>query len=306
MAGETDREAMPATGVAVAMAPGVHRLLAPNPSPMTHWGTNTYLVGTDRLVVIDPGPDMPAHFEALRAAIAGRPVDHIVVTHAHVDHSALAGRLHDATGAPVAAFGTAHSGRSAIMTRLAEDGLTGGGEGMDTGFAPDLRLADGARLASDAGSLKVLHTPGHLGGHLCLALDDVVFTGDHVMGWAPSLVSPPDGDLTDFMASCARLRSDLPGGASALPGHGAPVVDLVGRLDALIAHRRHREAQILAALTVASGTPADLAGRIYTDVPPALLPAATRNVLAHLIDLVERNRARSLGRVHAGATFTVA
>jgi glyoxylase-like metal-dependent hydrolase (beta-lactamase superfamily II) len=300
---ETGPEA-PRAGVPVTLAPGLRRILAPNPSPMTFWGTNTYLLGRRGLAVIDPGPDLPAHLEAILDAL--RPeqrITHILVTHAHLDHAPLARRLSDATGAPVLAFGDARSGRSAVMERLAEEGLAGGGEGVDAGFAPDIALPDAAEVEGDGWQLTALHTPGHFGNHMCFAWREAeaLFTGDLVMGWASSLVSPPDGDLTDFMASCARLASAR--WQSFHPGHGAPVEDPAARLDWLIAHRRSREAQIRAALAEAPGSPDALARRIYAETPPALLPAAARNVFAHLVDLAGRGLVRPAGPLSAEAEF---
>ncbi len=268
------------------LEPGLLRLLAPNPSPMTEAGTNSYLLGHDQVCIIDPGPDDPRHLRALLAAIDGRPVRGIVVTHAHRDHSALARALAAATRAPVLAFGDATSGRSPAMQRLAGAGI-GGGEGVDAGFAPDIQLRDGESLHGTGWSLRAFHTPGHFGNHLCLEWNGALFTGDLVMGWASSLVSPPDGDLTRFMRSCARMRNLAP--RILYPGHGAPVVDAVDRIDWLIAHRRGREAQILAALSDGPASPDALTALIYADTPAALRPAAMRNILAHLIDLAERN-----------------
>jgi len=271
---------------------------------MTHWGTNTYLLGADSLAVIDPGPDDPHHLAALRAAINGRPVSHILVTHAHHDHSPLAAPLSRETGAPVLAYGDARAGRSAVMQDLARAGPLGGGEGVDAGFAPDRSLADGDTVAGDGWSLRALHTPGHMGNHLCLLWGDTAFSGDHVMDWAPSLVSPPDGDLTDFMASLARLAGTR--ARHLWPGHGPPVEDAPARIAALTAHREGRAAQIHTALAADPGTASEIARRVYTDVPPALLPAAERNVLAQLIDLCRQGRARPEGPVTAHARFATA
>mgnify|MGYP006277732959 FL=1 len=299
---DTSPESAPRAGAATELAPGLRRVLAPNPSPMTHWGTNTYLLGEEEVAVIDPGPDDAAHLAAILDALPrGARVSHILVTHAHRDHSPAARPLSEATGAPVLAFGDACAGRSAAMEELAASGLPGGGEGVDRDFAPDFRLSDGAEVAGAGWRLTALHTPGHMGNHLCLAWGDVLFTGDHVMGWASSLVSPPDGDLGDFMASCARLRRA--GWRVFHPGHGAPVTDPAARLDWLIAHRRAREAQIRAALSEAPGSAADLAARIYSDTPAALLSAAARNVLAHLIDLRARGLAAPDGALSEHAVF---
>lgn len=293
----------PQPGAPEDLGPGLRRVLAPNPSPMTFRGTNTYLVGTRGLAVIDPGPDDPAHLDALLAAVGpGQTVTHILVTHAHLDHSPLARGLAEATGAPVLGFGPATAGRRPVMERLALGGLVGGGEGVDSAFLPDVLLADGAVVQGDGWHLEALHTPGHMSNHLAFAWGDILFTGDLVMGWASSLVSPPDGDLTAFMASLGRLQTRPWSVFHA--GHGAPVTDPATRLADLVTHRRSREHAILAALTEAPATPTELARRIYTDTPAALLSAAARNVLAHLIDLSEKSLVSAEGPLGADAVFS--
>lgn len=294
----------PVPGLAETLQDGVRRIVAPNPSPMTWRGTNTYLVGHADLAVIDPGPDIPAHLDAILAAVGpGQRITQIVVTHAHVDHSPLARPMAATTGAPVLAFGDAHAGRSPVMEGLAKAGLAGGGEGVDTVFSPDRCLADGDEVQGEGWSLRVVHTPGHMGNHIALAVGGALFTADHVMGWASSLVSPPDGDLTDFMASCRRLRAQ--DWHVFYPGHGAPVTDPGGRLDWLIAHREGREAEILTALSRGPSTARALAQAIYTDTPPALLGAAERNVFAHLVDLTGRGRVHPSPALSAGAVFAL-
>ncbi len=280
------------------LEPGVLRLIAPNPSPMTERGTNTYLVGHTALTVIDPGPDDPAHLEAILAAAAGLPIRRILVTHAHRDHSPLARPLARRTGAPVLAFGDAEAGRSSIMAELGE---VGGGEGVDPAFRPDARLADGATIAAPDGVIEALWTPGHFGNHMTFLHAGAAFCGDLVMGWASSLVSPPDGDVAQFLASCDRLRASAP--RILYPGHGDPVRDPAARIDWLTAHRRGRERQVLEALRPGPASAAMLARRIYDDIEPGLLPAATRNVLAHLIDLLQRDEVRALDPLSAETRF---
>ncbi|MEM5544246.1 MBL fold metallo-hydrolase [Sulfitobacter sp. AS92] len=292
----------PEIGVAKILEPGLRRIVAPNPSPMTYRGTNTYLLGGSDIAVIDPGPDHPAHLEAILNALEpGQRVSHIIVTHTHLDHSPLARPLAERTGAEIWAFGDGTSGRSPIMQDLAQAGLMGGGEGVDHDFSPDHTLADGHVLRGDGWALEALHTPGHIGNHLCLAWGDACLTADHVMGWATSLVSPPDGDLTDFMASCEKLTARE--WRVFYPGHGAPVFDPNARLNWLVDHRRAREASILQALHDGPATAEDLARVIYTETPPALLGAATRNVLAHLVDLTGRGRVAPQGALQADALF---
>ncbi len=274
----------PVPGVVTQLEPGIRRILAPNPSPMTFRGTNTYIVGEGAVAVIDPGPALPSHMAAIHAGLAPHErITGIFVTHSHLDHSPMARPLSKETGAAVFGFGDARAGRSAVMARLAKTGLMAGGEGVDAGFSPDERLTDGDEADAGGHRLAVLHTPGHFGNHLCFALGDAVFTGDHVMGWASSLVSPPDGDLSDFMASTDRLaaRRDR----IYYPGHGAPIERPRDRVLWLLAHRRRREAEILAHLSSAALGLGALTRAIYTDIPAPLLRAAERNVFAHLIDL---------------------
>ncbi|WP_439139769.1 MBL fold metallo-hydrolase [Roseicyclus sp.] len=285
------------------LEPGLRRVIAPNPSPMTAQGTNTYILGAGEVVVIDPGPAMPSHLDAILAALApGERIGAILVTHSHRDHSPLARDLARQTGAPVLAAGPSDWGRSATMAALAEKGALGGGEGVDHDFTPDQRIGEGQTIAGSWGEIAVLHTPGHMANHLSFAWQGALFTGDLVMGWSTSLVSPPDGDMGAFMRSCARLsaRDDR----VYFPGHGAAVDAPQARVETLIAHRLRREAQIIAALTARPGaTPSALAHDIYSDLAPALLPAAVRNVLAHLIDLSERNLAVPEGDLSAEAPF---
>lgn len=284
--------------------PGLRAVLAPNPSAFTGAGTNSYIVGEGEVAVIDPGPRDPAHLAALLAALSPEErVARIVVTHAHLDHSALARELAARTGAPVLGFGPAHAGRSATMARLAAEGLAGGGEGVDGDFVPDALLADGDLVKGDGWHLTALHTPGHFAGHLCLAWGERLFSGDLVMGWATSLVSPPDGDMAAYMASLHRLAQ---GRWSRLyPGHGAPVEDPAARIAELVAHRRAREGAILAALAGGPLTLQALTARVYADTPPALHPAAARNALAHLIALCEDGRATAIPALGEGALFGI-
>ncbi len=267
--------------------PGVRRVIADNPSPMTERGTNSWIIGTGSVAVIDPGPAEAGHLAALMAAIGDARVEAILVTHSHLDHSGLAPDLARATGAPVLAFGPSGTGRSAAMAALEQQGLTDGGEGIDREFRSDEVLGDGAVWRGAAGAVRALHTPGHMGNHLCLIWEGIAFSGDHVMGWASSLVSPPEGDLGDYMVSLDRLAAEGP--VRLMPGHGGVVDDPAARIAALAAHRRAREAEILAALEVGPRSVADIVTMVYRDVPSALYPAAGRNVLAHLVDLQGRS-----------------
>lgn len=287
------------------LEPGLRRITAHNPSPMTFTGTQTYLVGDGEVAVIDPGPALSAHQAAILGALdRGERITQILVTHSHLDHSPLARPLSEATGAPVLAAGDSRWGRSEVMEGLVRSGDLGGGEGIDDAFAPDTRITEGDCIAGRWGEIEVLNTPGHMANHLSFAWNGALFSGDMVMGWSTSLVSPPDGDMTAFLASVARLarRSDR----VYYPGHGDPVTAPQDRARALIAHRKGREDQILAALAAeGAANAATLAARIYTDVAPALLPAAERNVLAHLIDLAGRSAIACDGPVTAAAHFAL-
>ncbi len=281
-------------GAVDEIAEGVRRVLAPNPSPLTFRGTNSYILGEGRVAVIDPGPAIPAHLDAILAALGpGGEVAAILVTHAHLDHSGLAPVLAEVTGARVYAAGRATEGRSASMQALAATELAAGGEGLDHAFAPDERLADGQVLADERWQVEAVATPGHLGTHLAFAFGETVFSGDHVMGWSTTIVSPPDGDMGAYMASLDRLAALK--ARVLLPGHGPEIRDPAARIAELAAHRRARDAAVHDALGPRPQTAAALARMIYTDTPPALLPAAARNVFAHLLYLSERGMAKPDG-----------
>lgn len=295
-------EPAPPYGLAEPVAPGLRRILAPNPSLMTGTGTNSYLVGQGDLALIDPGPDDERHLGPLLAAL--RPderITHILVTHAHRDHSGLARALARATGAPVLAYGDARAGRSALMADLARREGARGTEGSDDSFRPDRCLADGECVSGDSWSLTAIHTPGHFGSHLCLQWGDQVFSGDHVMGWSTSVVAPPDGDMGAYMRSLGRLRGI--GALRLWPGHGAPIEDPAARIDALTHHRQARAQAIAAELALYPANAQTLAARIYSDVPAALLGAAALNVFAHLIEMVELNLAECTGPIRFEGQF---
>jgi glyoxylase-like metal-dependent hydrolase (beta-lactamase superfamily II) len=287
-----------------AVPTGIRCVLAPNPSTMTQNGTNTYIIGSGRVAVIDPGPAVAEHQAAILAALSpGESISHIFVSHAHLDHSGLATSLARATGAAVYAFGSARAGRSATMQRLADLLPIGGGEGVDHDFHPDICLADGACVEGDTWQLKALHTPGHMGNHLCFVSGDVLFSGDHVMGWSTSLISPPDGDMTDYMAALTKLQARQ--WDRFLPGHGDPISNPAQRLADLLAHRRGREAALLAALVAGASDIAGLTRVVYPDLAVPLIPAARRNVLAQLIDLEGRNLIIAQPFPHPNAIFTL-
>lgn len=280
------------TGLADEIA-GLRLVLAPNPSPMTGPGTNTYLVGKGDVAVIDPGPDLPIHQRAIQSALhPGERIACILVTHSHLDHSALAPALSAATGAPVLAFGAPDAGRSAAMRAWADRGEEAGGEGVDRTFVPDRLLAHGEAVSAGGVILTALHTPGHFGNHICFQSGGTIFTGDIVMGWASTLISPPDGDVADYRNSLSLLAALGP--RRLLPGHGAPIRTPALRIAELLAHRQMREDALLAALAERPRTLSALAEAVYLDTPQVLMPAARRNLLAHLIDLSTRGEVQQI------------
>lgn len=284
------------------LEPGVRRIVAPNPSPMTAQGTCTYVLGHGRVAVIDPGPADPGHVRAILNGLGrGEVVEAILVTHAHLDHSPGARLLAEATGAAVHAFGPPEAGRSAVMRGLAASGLAGGGEGVDAGFRPDAVLADGAEIGGASWQVRALHTPGHFGNHLSFVWGPRIFTGDVVMGWSSTLISPPDGDLGDYFRALERLRAEA--GRVFYPGHGAAVTATAERLDELARHRHDRTDQIRAGLAAGLRTVPDLTAAIYADVPDALQGAARRNVFAHLIEMVVTGRAGTEDPLSPAARF---
>ncbi len=293
----------PPVGEAEPLADGLQAVTAPNAGPMTFTGTRSYILGEADVAVIDPGPDNPAHLAALERALAGRRISHILVTHSHVDHSPLAARLGRQFDAPVYGFGAANAARSALMDQLSQSGDLGGGEGIDSNFRPDILLADGERIAGNGWRLEAIHTPGHLSNHLCFSWEGQgsLFSGDHVMGWASTLVSPPDGDLTAFMQSLRKLQARAED--TYYCGHGATLPEAQTMLAYLLAHRLGREEQIRGYLAEAPREVRELTEIMYRDVDPRLHGAAARNVLAHLIDLYARGLVHVDGELNANARF---
>jgi len=261
-------------------------ILAPNPSPMTFKGTNTYIVGDAELAIIDPGPISDVHFANIIKVIANRPVKFIFLTHSHIDHSPLAEQISCELGAETYAFGPSGSGLSEIMLNLIAEGYESGVEGVDNEFHPDHLVKDGDFFILNNEKITAIYTPGHMGNHVCYQYDKLLFTGDHIMDWATSMVSPPYGDLTQFMASCRMLQTkqfDL-----FLPGHGGPVKNPSERINFIINHRLDREEQIISTIKNTPMTAMEITKIVYTEIDHRLIPAATRNVFAHLIDLKER------------------
>lgn len=293
-------------GTAVRLAPQVRRLTVRNGSTMTFTGTQTYLVGTGEVVVIDPGPVNEAHVNDVLNALEGEErIVAILLTHTHIDHSPGAAALKAATGAKTFAFGPHGAGMSQMMLDLAASGADlGGSEGADRAFLPDVTVKDGEVLRFGDVALTALYTPGHLSNHLAFAMEDgAIFTGDLVMGWATTLVSPPDGDMAAFLASLAMMRGRED--RVYYPGHGHPIEDTMGMIDHQIAHRKSRVDQIVAALGDGPASPRGLTEKIYTDVDPALHGAAARNVFAALLGLVAEGRCEAQGGLSPDAVFAL-
>ncbi len=285
------------------LSPLVRRVIAQNPSAFTFHGTGTYIVGhRDAVAVIDPGPDDPTHIEALLSNLEGETVSHILITHTHRDHSPGAALLQARTGAPTYGFGP-HPPAKIVGGVVVE-------EGGDHEFKPDHVLKDGDVVRGGGWTMTALHTPGHISNHLCFGLQEekALFSGDHVMGWSTTVISPPDGSMTDYYTSLKKLlfRDDV----RYYPTHGAPIDALsTGHspqhfVRELIAHREAREAQIVECLTQnGPQTIPQMVATMYADVPKYLHPAAARSVLAHLIHMVGDGRVTTKDPLDEAATY---
>jgi len=284
-------------GEAVRVSPLLTRVLANNPGPFTFKGTGVYIVGKREVAVIDPGPLIETHIEALKRVLAGKRVSHILVTHTHSDHSPAARPLKEWSGAKTYGFGPHGSGH---------EGGPRVEEGGDRDFVPDVRLKDGAVIEGDGFTIEAVHTPGHTSNHLCFGLKEekALFTGDHVMGWSTTVVTPPDGNMREYMQSLAKLqaRDDC----ILYPTHGAPVTDPKPFLAAYVEHRREREVQILEALGADIDSIPRIVEKLYADIDKRLHPAAARSVLAHLIQLSEDGRVRADPEASASARYRLA
>ncbi len=290
MALRFNRSFEPQTGVAVNVAPDVRRVTAPNPGPFTFHGTNTFLIGREALAVLDPGPADAAHIDALIGAIGGVRVAHILVSHTHRDHSPGARLLQARTGAPILAAGPHRPARPA---RPGEELRLDASADLD--FSPDALLADGDIVEGPGYRLEAVATPGHTGNHLAFALlgADVLFSGDHVMGWATTVVAPPDGAMPDYMASLDRLLARPE--KICLPAHGGAIRDAHAYIRALRAHRKMREAAIVEGMRRGDTRISEIVARVYQGLDPRLAGAAALSTLAHLEDLVARGVATADG-----------
>jgi len=280
------------------VSPLIRRVIARNPGPFTYTGTGVYIVGRGEVAVIDPGPDLAEHFDALKAALAGERVTHVLVTHHHMDHSPLAHPLARAFGAKVHGLPA-----PADHGEAASPGLE---EGADDRFRPDVTLADGDVIGGPGWTLEAVMTPGHTSNHVCFALkeENALFCGDHIMGWSPTVITPPDGDMGDYFASLAKVRArnfDV-----LWPTHGAPVREVAPFVDAYVAHRRAREAQILEALDAGLTTIKTMVPSLYAAVDPRLHPAAAHSVFAHMIQLVREGRVVTPGEPGLDAEYRLA
>jgi glyoxylase-like metal-dependent hydrolase (beta-lactamase superfamily II) len=268
------------------LAPDVFRIVANNPSPFTYKGTNTYLMGSRSVALIDPGPADPVHLAAILKAIGSRRLTHVVITHTHRDHTDGLPALLAATGAKTAGFGRRAAARGTRSTSPS------GGEFVDRDFVPDVPLADGEMLEGDGWAIAAIHTPGHAPDHLCFALagTKVLFSGDHVMGWNTSVVAPPEGSMGAYIRSLELLtqRSD----GVYFPGHGGQVEDPQRLVKAFLLHRRMREQAVLECIREGDNTARAIMPIIYRGLDPKLRNAATLSVLAHVEHLVERGLVR--------------
>ncbi|WP_310621004.1 MBL fold metallo-hydrolase [Flexibacterium corallicola] len=279
-----NRQFTPNYGVPVKINEHIHRITCQNAGPLTFFGTNTFLLGSNELAIIDPGPMNTAHLEALIAAIAGRPVKCILISHTHVDHSPLSRSLAEKTGAPI--WGAPKHHRAPAFAEMPENPLEAS---ADTDYEPDMVLEDGDEIIVDNIRVETLATPGHTINHLSFALpdSDIIFAADHVMAWSTTGVAPPDGSMTHYMNSLEKfIERDH---CRFLPAHGGEVLDPPKYLRALKSHRQEREGAILKEINSGTGKIHEMVTSIYTDVDKKLHGAAALNVLAHLEDLVSRD-----------------
>lgn len=273
-------------GEADQVSPRIRRVIAENPGPFTYLGTGVYIVGPSdkkggKVAVIDPGPVMDTHFEALKRALDGEQVTHVLTTHTHMDHSPLAHPLAKWAGCKV-------YGRPDPNVAHAEVTMEEGGE---AGFKPDVYVNDGDTFSGPDWTLEAIATPGHMSNHVCFALkeENALFSGDHVMGWSTTVISPPDGNMRDYFASLDKIRAR--GFSTLWPTHGPPVTDVAPFIDAYATHRRAREAMIVERLRAGDTLIPEMVKVIYKDVDKRLHVPAAHSVLAHMIQLVEEGRA---------------
>jgi len=291
------RELDPAYGQSVQVSPMIRRVTANNPGPFTYLGTGVYIVGKGEVAIIDPGPDDQAHIDALLAAVKGERVTHILVTHKHMDHCPAARPLAQATGATI--YANAAPTKSArINVKLDDD--------HDDDFKPDVGLKDGEVLRGPGWSLEAVFTPGHTSNHCCFAFaeEKAFFSGDHIMGWSTTVITPPDGDMTDYFASLEKVRAR--NFNVIWPTHGPPIREVTEFIDAYKTHRLAREEQILAQLRAGRTTIKDMVPVMYADVDQRLHPAAMHSVFAHMIRLVKAGVLKTNGEPAMDGVYRLA
>jgi glyoxylase-like metal-dependent hydrolase (beta-lactamase superfamily II) len=274
-------------GASEQVSPLIRRVVANNPGPFTFRGTGTYIVGHGEVAVIDPGPDLPDHLTAILKAVEGERITHILISHHHSDHSPLAAPLKAATGATI--YGCAVAGHEEDDT-----GEVKMEAGHDHDFKPDVSLCGGGEVSGPGWTIEAIPTPGHTSNHICYALkeENALFSGDHIMGWSTTVITPPDGDMTDYLASLEKIRAR--NFNTLWPTHGPPIRVVGPFIDAYLAHRQERIDQILLALADGPARIRDLVPKLYRDVDPGLYPAAARSMLAAIIHM-ERG-----GEIEAG------
>jgi len=286
-------------GACDQVSPLIRRVVANNPGPFTFKGTGTYIVGKGEVAVIDPGPDLPEHLAAILKATEGEKITHILITHHHSDHSPLAGPLKAATGATI--YGCAVAGHEEEDT-----GEVKMEAGHDLDFKPDVSLCGGGEISGPGWTMEAIATPGHTSNHLCYALkeENACFSGDHIMGWSTTVITPPDGDMTDYLRSLDEIRAR--NFTTLWPTHGPPIRKVTPFVDAYIEHRHERANQILTALKAGPGRIKELVPRLYADVDARLHPAAARSMLAAMIYLAREGKIATDGQPGPDSEYRLA
>lgn len=279
------------------LSPLVRRVIAENPGPFTYTGTGVYIIGRGEVAVIDPGPLLASHREALDKALEGERVTHVLVTHHHLDHSPMARPLADAHGAKIYGYG--------VQITEPDGGEVRMEAGDDVGFRVDVEIRDGERISGPGWTIEAIHTPGHTSNHMCYALleENTLFSGDHVMAWSTSVISPPDGSMRDYLHSLKKIRER--GFDRLWPTHGPAIEEPASFIDAYIGHRRDREAQILACLKTGHTRIKQMVPVMYADIDKRLHPAACHSVLAHMIHMVEDGRVACAGEPRLDSEYVL-
>lgn len=285
-------------GACTQLSPLIRRVVADNPGPFTYTGTGVYIVGTDEVAVIDPGPTSEKHMAALDKALEGCTVTHVLVTHHHIDHSPLAAPLAAKHGCKVYGYGKQVEPPQGGEIRLEA--------GDDLSFKPDVEIREGAVIKGKDWTIDALHTPGHTSNHMCYALreENTLFSGDHIMGWSTTVISPPDGDMGDYFKSLEHVRAKHFG--RIWPTHGPCIDDVDTFVQAYIDHRKYREAQILAAIEAGDSHVMQIVERLYTHIDKRLYPAAAHSVLAHLVHMKQTGKINCEGTPGLRSAYRVA